>query len=205
MSARHPSRIALAVFDYFISNNDPLKGDLIEEFHVRPSQLWLWRQVLWAVACRPWPQGVSPRGEMQLSVLAAAMLVLMAFEAVFVTNAIHRFLFGPPLQDIRGYVYLIPPMFHPLPATSVQPTPSWTWHVPVVAIVSSFPIGWFIARVRERHRALALAAFSVSITLCAAANLQIPLSVQFVTTTVFILGLLSGGTIEATVGAQSSA
>lgn len=138
MSASHPSRIALAVFDYFISNNDPLKGDLIEEFPVRRSQAWLWRQVLCAIVCQPWPLRFTASGDVQLRVLAAGMLALLAFEAVFVTNAIHRFLFGPPVQDIRGYAYLMPPMFHPVPAAAVQSIPSW--YAPILLIVSSFPI-----------------------------------------------------------------
>jgi hypothetical protein len=175
MSARHPSCIALAVFDCFIYDNDPLRGDLIEEFEVRQSQLWLWRQVLSAVAHRPWPQGAKLRGELQLGILSAAMLGLLAFQAVFVTNAIDRFLFAP-VERIAEAVEM--------------------WRA-AAAVVSSLPIGWFIARIREQHRLTALAAFGVSITLCAALNLQAAMPVQLLTSICFIVGLLVAGTIEA--------
>ncbi len=200
MSARHPSRIALAVFDYCVSN-DPLRGDLLEEFHVRGSQLWLWRQVIGAVVYQPWLLRLSG-GHAPFSILALAMLVLMAFEAVFFINAMQRSVFGPPVQDIRGYAYFAPLWFHSVPPPPARPTSIWMWLVPLFAVASSFPLGWWIARIREQHRVLALAAFSCSVVLCVAANLHLSLWVQLVTCLVFLLGLLSGGTLEATVEAS---
>ena len=204
MSARHPSRIALAVFDCFISNNDPLRGDLIEEFQAKPSQLVLWWQVLYAVVYRPWPRPFAAPGGIPFGILGVAMLALVAFEAVFATNAIHQFLFGQPAQDIRGALALAPP-FHPLPTPSAQPIPAWTWLIAVLAIASSLPIGWFIARIRERHRGLALVAFGLSVILCCEANLQLSTLAQYLTSAAFILGLLAAGSVEATIDAQPSA
>jgi hypothetical protein len=202
MSARHPSRIALAVFDCFISDNDPLRGDLFEEFEARQSQFWLWRQVLSAAAHSPWLRGAVAPGDLVLGAMCAAMLLLLAFEAVFVTNTIYRFMFGPPLQDISGHLYLLPPLFQPPPSSSsASSQPFEIWRA-VVALVTALPVGWLVARLRERHRVLALVAFSVSITACAALNIQVALSVQFLTTAIFVLSLLLAGTIETMADAQ---
>ena len=44
-----PSRLALAVLDRLALDNEPLAGDLLEEFQKRRSRLWLWRQLLFAI------------------------------------------------------------------------------------------------------------------------------------------------------------
>ena len=44
-----PSRLARAVLDRLARDNEPLAGDLLEEFKTRQSRLWLWRQLLSAV------------------------------------------------------------------------------------------------------------------------------------------------------------
>jgi len=44
-----PSRLALAVLDRLALDNEPLAGDLLEEFKKRRSRLWLWRQLLFAM------------------------------------------------------------------------------------------------------------------------------------------------------------
>jgi hypothetical protein len=52
MKTSHPSRIAFALLNRFIPDDEPLAGDLLEEFGRRQSQLWLWRQVLLAILIR---------------------------------------------------------------------------------------------------------------------------------------------------------
>ena len=44
-----PSRLALALLDRLALDNEPLAGDLLEEFQKRRSRLWLWRQLLFAM------------------------------------------------------------------------------------------------------------------------------------------------------------
>jgi hypothetical protein len=44
-----PPRLAVAVLNRFLPDNEPLVGDLLEEFAVRKSRLWLWRQVVLAL------------------------------------------------------------------------------------------------------------------------------------------------------------
>ena len=45
-----PSRLALSLLQRHLPENEPLVGDLLEQFQERPSQLWLWWQVLRAIA-----------------------------------------------------------------------------------------------------------------------------------------------------------
>lgn len=44
-----PPRLAVALLNRFLPDNEPLAGDLLEEFAVRKSRLWLWRQVVLAL------------------------------------------------------------------------------------------------------------------------------------------------------------
>ena len=43
-------RIALALLHWLSERNEPLAGDLLEEFRRRQSRLWLWSQILVALA-----------------------------------------------------------------------------------------------------------------------------------------------------------
>jgi len=52
MRTSQPSRLALGLLNRFIPDDEPLAGDLLEEFGHRRSQLWLWRQVLLAILIR---------------------------------------------------------------------------------------------------------------------------------------------------------
>jgi len=44
-----PPRLAVALLNRFLPDNEPLVGDLLEEFAVRKSRVWLWRQVVLAL------------------------------------------------------------------------------------------------------------------------------------------------------------
>lgn len=47
---RQPSRLALSLLHRHVPDSEPLAGDLVEQFHQRPSQVWFWWQALAAVA-----------------------------------------------------------------------------------------------------------------------------------------------------------
>jgi hypothetical protein len=49
MTNVQPPRLAVALLNRFLPENEPLVGDLLEEFAVRRSRLWLWRQVACAL------------------------------------------------------------------------------------------------------------------------------------------------------------
>ena len=57
MTRTDPPRLAVALLARFLPADDPLAGDLLERYAVTGSQLWLWRQVLMAIALR----GFAPR------------------------------------------------------------------------------------------------------------------------------------------------
>lgn len=45
-----PPRLALALLDRFVPDEEPLAGDLIEEFAAGRSRAWFWRQAIAAAA-----------------------------------------------------------------------------------------------------------------------------------------------------------
>lgn len=56
MTPPGPPRLAAALLSHFLADNEPLAGDLLERFAVRQSRLWFWREVLMAIALRPFRQ-----------------------------------------------------------------------------------------------------------------------------------------------------
>ena len=191
----HPSRIALALFDRFGSGNDALRGDLVEEFHVGKSQWWLWRQVLGAITGQM-SATLGQRPDMGMLTLGAAVLVLLSFEAVFVTNLMRRLVLGPPLANISGYLFLVRTSAPGLesPASNVS---AWNLLLTSVAVCASVPAGWLIARIHRLHRALSLAAFSLSVIAFVIVTLEAGFAVQFVATLVFIVGLILSASVES--------
>ena len=49
MTSTQPPRLAMALLDRYIPDNEPLAGDLAEGFAATGSRVWLWRQVLLAI------------------------------------------------------------------------------------------------------------------------------------------------------------
>jgi hypothetical protein len=49
MTRLHPPRLANLFLQRLALDNEPLAGDLVEEFHRRQSRLWLWRQLIVAL------------------------------------------------------------------------------------------------------------------------------------------------------------
>lgn len=52
-------RFALWILRRLGVDNEPLAGDLVEEYGTRRSQVWLWRQVAGAVLARPEPSSCT--------------------------------------------------------------------------------------------------------------------------------------------------
>lgn len=55
----HPPRFALALLNWLVPENNPLIGDLVEEFERRRSRVWFWRQAIVAIAA----SRLAPRRE----------------------------------------------------------------------------------------------------------------------------------------------
>jgi len=69
MTLSEPPRLALALLNWFVADDEPLVGDLVETFAAHQSRLWFWRQVLFAIVIyslrRPnveQPLGLARRG-----------------------------------------------------------------------------------------------------------------------------------------------
>ena len=138
---------------HLVADNESLKGDLFEELENGRSVWWLWRQVIGATVRHP-----PSLTRVSMFALATALLMLLSFEAVVVTNLVVRIVFGPPFPNISGYLYL-PALDSP--AAPIAPVPIvWTL-VSVLTVAVSLPTGQLIARLHERHRMLALAGFGL--------------------------------------------
>jgi hypothetical protein len=179
-------RIAFALFDRLVADNESLKGDLIEELENGRSAWWLWRQVIGASVRHP-PSVTN----VSMFALATALLMLLSFEAVVVTNLVVRIVFGPPFPNISGYLYL-PALDSAAP---IAPVPVVWILVSVLTVVGSLPAGRLIARLHERHRMLALAGFGCSTMLCATITMQAGVFTQFVTMVGFVIGLFFGSRV----------
>ena len=183
------SRLTFAVFDRLVADNDPLRGDLLEEFEVRQSHWWLLRQVIGAVAC------LGPRAPLLqtpgMTVVGAALLLLVTFEAVFAVNAVQRLILGPAMPDITGYLYLWQNGVA-VPAAPRELSPM-LWMPALLCVTAATPAGWLIARLHEQHTPLAVVLFTLSVALCAVANLGSPFASQLLTMLIVVIGLLIGG------------
>jgi hypothetical protein len=183
------ARIAFALFDYLDANNESLKGDLLEELEKGRSSWWLWRQVAGAVGRHP-----PSVDNVSMFALGTALLMLLSFEAVDVTNLVGRIVFGPPFPNITGYLYL-PPLETPA-AQTVPLSIVWTL-MGALTIAVSLPTGRLIARLHERHYALALAGFGCSTMLCATITMRAGVLAQFLTIVCFVVGLFLGSRVPA--------
>ena len=183
------ARIALALFDNLDADNESLKGDLLEELENGRSPWWLWRQVIGA-AMRHRPSVAS----VSMLAVGSALLLLLCFEAVVVTNLVVRMVFGPPFPNISAYLYLPPSETLVAPAAPISRV--WTL-VGAVMVGVSLPTGHVIAQLHERHRVLALAGFGCSTMVCATITMQASVWTQFLTMVCFVVGLLLGSRVHA--------
>jgi MFS family permease len=60
MKTPHSGRLALAVLNRFADRNQPLSGDLLEQFRTGRSVVWLWAQLLLAIATGSFRQTRTP-------------------------------------------------------------------------------------------------------------------------------------------------
>jgi len=196
---RHTSRLALAVFDRFIPDNEALKGDLIEECRNGRSQWWLWRQVAAAIVHHYLQQPSPTPLNVEMLLVGSVVLLLVSFEAVLVTNVLRRLLFGPPLPVMSGLFYMM--YGHRLPRAAmvveIDPLP-WLLGL-AMALAVAVPLGWMITRTLQRRYKLSLMVFAASIMGCAALNVWMTFIPQLTVVMAFVLGLFVGGQIASAV------
>ena len=194
MNRSRISRLALAVYDKLAADNLALRGDLLEECAKGRSRWWLWRQVIGAVVFQP---GLRPSlARVGTASVVVALLLLLSFEAVLVTNLVARLMFGPPFPNISGYLYF----FHRadlLSEPESRPLSIMWFITSALVIAAAWPMGRLLARLHERHGLFALSGFTFSVGLCAAITFQAPFLIQFLTMLGCVFALLVGATYRS--------
>jgi hypothetical protein len=183
MTPRNPPRLATALLNAF-AGNEPLAGDLEEEFRAGRSALWYWRQVLAAVAAaqrrRTSIHDVFAPQNMPMQVI---MLGLISVCAVF---------------TVKVTVFM---MIHD--GARIVNDPGFVWEVFRLALsfVVATGAGAAIARLHDRHRDAAVLAFAASMALWSLVNLYVldgegnldSAVTHVLALLVFVSGLLAGG------------
>jgi hypothetical protein len=188
VSTDRPPRLALALLERWIPDNEPLAGDLLEASRQR-SRAWFWRQVLLAIAARVLIEiRTNPRTIAEASIVSLAMLALLGFHAVVAASLINHLLV---LNDTAW----------------VEVTgryPQWQAPATALAFVAAVIVGRGIGRFHRAHRVAAVLAFSAAATAYAFLNLylfvaSVPLQQvvpsaawQTATAMIFVAGLFAG-------------
>jgi hypothetical protein len=188
MKSGRPPRFAVALLARCVPDNEPLTGDLLEEWRER-SDAWFWRQVLLAVLARAILSiRTNPRTTTEAVLLAAAMLALLGFQAVVVASLMNH------LLVLNGTAWI--------PRTGRYQ--EWQLYSTVPSFVVAMLTGRVIGRVHRDHRVAAALGWSASATAAAFMNLYLfvpdvllqpfvpDVALQTAVAMVFISGLFAG-------------
>jgi hypothetical protein len=155
VSGRQPPRLAIALLERCVPDNEPLAGDLLEASRER-SRAWCWRQVLLAILGRAiFRARANPRLTAEATLVSFAMLALLGFHAVVAASLINHLLV---LNDMAWIGVTGQYREWQLPATAVS-------------FAGAVLIGRAIGRFHRDHRLTAVLAFGASATAGAFANL----------------------------------
>ena len=183
MTPRNPPRLATELLNAY-GANEPLAGDLEEEYRAGRSALWYWWQVAVAIGSasmrRTSMHDVFAPQNMPMQVI---MLGLISLCAVF---------------TVKVTVFM---MVHD--GARIVNDPGFLWEVFRLALsfVVAVAAGAGIARLHDRHRDAAVAAFSASMACWALVNLYVldgegnldSAVTHVLALLVFVTGLLAGG------------
>jgi hypothetical protein len=182
MTARAAPRLRIALLNWFLDNNEPLAGDLIEECANR-SQTWFWRQLMFALLARTGAGGapaLRDPARLGAPLVSLAMFIVLCFQVVVAGSLLASVL---PRTRVAGHEWL------------------------TFVVLLSFPIGWGTANVTRRLHARSRVA---TVVLCGASAAVIGLvtravlaaagaaifpafGVQALAAMVFVSGLVAGG------------
>jgi hypothetical protein len=151
MTTRRPARLTLIILNGFLAGNEPLTGDLLEEFDNGRSQWWLFRQTATAALYEIKPTSATMRSDVNTLLLGAGLLAVLSLEVVMVANVVRRFVFGPPFEGISGSLYLLRRNMidPPVPAIIGSAGNGALALTVALAIVVSTALGFLIARVHD--------------------------------------------------------
>ena len=184
MTSRRPPRLAVALLERFVHDNEPLTGDLLEDCHDR-SDTWFWRQVLFAIFARSILLiRTHPRMTAETVLVATAMLALLGFHAVVAASLMNQLLVPNPLKW--------------------DPGTGWLLSVTVSCVATAVVIGRAVSRFHRDHRVAAILVCGASATIAAFVNLYLFVpkvpnqpffpegAMQIAVAMVFIAGLFAG-------------
>ena len=155
MTAVNLCRLAVAVLEYLLTDDEPLAGDLLEAAQNR-SSAWVWWQVLLAVPARiVFSARAHPRDTIERTLVATAMLALLGFHTVVAASLINHLLV---LNDIAW-----------VPVTGRYQ--QWQWFSIGPAFIVAVAAGRTISRLHRDHRVAAILLASASATCAAFLNL----------------------------------
>lgn len=172
---RRPPRLAALLLERLVPENDPLRGDIEEEFAAGRTSAWYWRQVFAAITAQA-PLTVRARGLVAAEnfVTGIITLILIGFYAVFVVNVTEWLL---RFEGVHVWKW-IPNALGPLNGVA------WllTFTIGLVA-------GRWVANRDRAHRVAMIIAFGGTTMLCATVALKaVTLAVQ---TGAFLPNILS--------------
>ena len=135
-------RLALWLLGHLASRNEPLAGDLVEQFRVRRSALWLWSQLLLAIAMGSFRQ---PRTPAALNLTQLDPIVLEWLVAKKLTP--RRVTMSSPVEGVGGLGMMLMGFL----LSTVVPD---VWYFVMGGIVCGLTLGMTLAY-RRRHQPMA--------------------------------------------------
>ena len=149
MTRDQPPQLAVAILEWFLPDNDPLTGDLLEAARTR-SRAWLWWQILLTVVMRTFADiRAHTRMTTEAVLVSTALLGLLGFHAVVGASLINR-------------IWLL---YDPDAIMASTPATRYAgWHTAgdLVAFLCAIAVGRVIGRFHREHRIAAAVLFSAS-------------------------------------------
>jgi hypothetical protein len=158
MTARRPPWLAVAALHLLVGDNEPLVGDLLEEWPQR-SRAWFWRQVTFAALARA-RAGASAavREPQRLAALLApiAIFVILSFEIAVAGNL---------LDDLIRRVdhARVTRLDHP----------QWIVLVALLSLPAAWTLGRVMSRIHRRSRVATVLACGASAALVGAVTVSV--------------------------------
>lgn len=137
-----PSRLALWLLGHLAHRNEPLAGDLVEQFRTRPCAIWLWSQLLMAIAMGSFRQ---PRVPAALNLTQLDPVVLEWLVTKKLTP--RRVTMSSPVEGVGGLGMMLMGFL----LSTVVPD---VWYFVMGGIVCGLALGMTLAY-RRRHQPMA--------------------------------------------------